>query len=131
MEHMSAELQFSRDQKLLEIQRAEREWFDSETKRMDVEGKIMMTDAQLQSLIQQNLAIMLGKEAEELNEEEKEFEAMEEANMQQPASALPEKQPHQIAAGSPAVKQKPGAMTRKPNVAALTGEQKPEQQNEM
>ena len=131
MEHMSAELQFSRDQKLLEIQRAEREWFDSETKRMDVEGKIMMTDAQLQSLIQQNLAIMLGKEAEELNEEEKEFEAMEEANMQQPASALPEKQPHQIAAGSPTVKQKPGAMTRKPNIAALTGEQKPEQQNEM
>ena len=74
---------------------------------------------------------MLGKEAEELNEEEKEFEAMEEANMQQPASALPEKQPHQIAAGIPTGKQKPGAMTRKPNVAALTGEQKPEQKDEM
>jgi hypothetical protein len=136
MEEMDAEIRSLRDERLLKIQEAERQWFDSQTKRMDTEGKIMMTDTQLQSIIQQNLMIMLGQETEELHEEEKEFEAMEEATMQQPHSALPEKQPHQIAAGSapkaPRPKaQKPGAMTRKPNVAALTGEQKPEQQDEM
>ena len=134
MEQMDAEIQMLRDERLLKIQDAERQWFDSQTKRMDTEGKLMMTDTQLQSLIQQNLSIMLGQETEELHEEEKEFEAMEEATMQQPHSALPQQQPHQIAAGpaptAPARKSRPGAMTKKPNISALTGETKPEQQEE-
>ena len=44
MEHMSQELQMSRNEAMLKIQEAERQWFDSQTKRIDVEGKLMLTD---------------------------------------------------------------------------------------
>ena len=139
MEHMSQELQAVRNQSMLEIQKAEREWFDSQTKRMDVEGKLMMTDQELQAAVRENLMLMMGMGAEELPEENMEFESLENTampgiheamgapvNAQPPAQSAPKggapRQPRQP---------KPGAMTRKPNVAALTGEQKPEQKDEM
>jgi len=137
MEHLSQELQAAQGDKMLEIQRAEREWFDSQTKRIDVEGKLMMTDAQLQAAVQQNLMMMIGMGAEELPEENMEFEQMEESvapgvhqgQMAPMAQPQPSQQQGQRRAGrsrNPA-----GSMTRKPNIGALTGEEKPgEESNE-
>ena len=131
MEEMSQELQFSRNEAMLKIQEAERQWFDSQTKRIDVEGKLMLTDQQLQSMVNENLKLMLGLGAEELPEENMEFETLENNVMpgvheamggpvQEPAQPKPQQ-------SGPAPMPKPGAMTRKPNVEALTGEAKPDQ----
>jgi hypothetical protein len=135
MEHMSQELQFSRNEAMLKIQEAERQWFDSQTKRIDVEGKLMVTDQQLQTMVNQNLKLMLGLGAEELPEENMEFESLENTVMPGIHEAMgqavqPPAQPQSQQSG-PAPMPKPGAMTRQPNVAALTGEQKPEEKNEM
>jgi len=135
MEEMSQELQFSRNEAMLKIQEAERQWFDSQTKRIDVEGKLMVTDQQLQAMVNENLKLMLGLGAEELPEENMEFESLENTVMpgiheamgqavQPPVQSAPKQ-------SGPAPMPKPGAMTRQPNVAALTGEQKPEEKNEM
>ena len=81
MEHMSQELQMSRNEAMLKIQEAERQWFDSQTKRIDVEGKLMLTDQQLQAMVNENLRMMLGMGAEELPEENMEFESLENSVM--------------------------------------------------
>ena len=134
MEHMSEELQFSRNEAMLKIQEAERQWFDSQTKRIDVEGKLMVTDQQLQSMVNENLKLMLGLGAEELPEENMEFESLENTVMPGIHEAMGQAvQPPQQSAPTggqsqgPAPMPKPGAMTRKPNVEALTGEAKPDQ----
>ena len=147
MEHLSQELQSTRNQSMLEIQKAEREWFDSQTKRMDVEGKLMMTDQQLQNAVRENLMLMMNMGQEQLPEEEMEFETLENSAMPGVHNNMPmanQQMPQQQAplqGGQPAPKAprapkqpkqpKPGAMTNKPNIEALTGEQKPDQQNEM
>ena len=123
MEQMSAHIQQLKDERMLKIQEEERAWFDSQTKRMDVEGKLMMTDEKLHTLIQQNLAMMVQGGSAEMMEGMVELDAMEE---QQPKAAPQQGQ------GAPAGRQaKAGAMTRQPNTAALTGEQKPEQQKKV
>jgi len=136
MEHMSQELQFTRNEAMLKIQEAERQWFDSQTKRMDVEGKLMMTDQELQAAVRENLMMMMNMGAEELPEENMEFESLENTAapgiheaMGGPVGAPVTPAPK--GANGPAPMPKPGAMTRQPNVAALTGEQKPEEKNEM
>jgi hypothetical protein len=140
MEHLSQELQSVRNQSMLEIQRAEREWFDSQTKRMDVEGKLMMTDTELQAAVRDNLMLMMGMGTEELPEENMEFEALENAAAPGIHSGVVGQSPineptapRQSAPKAPRAPRqpKPGAMTKKANVAALTGEEKPEQQEEM
>jgi len=45
MEQMSQELQYLRDERIMTIQDKEREWFDSQTKRMEVEASL--TDVSL------------------------------------------------------------------------------------
>ena len=134
MEEMSQELQFSRNEAMLKIQEAERQWFDSQTKRIDVEGKLMVTDQQLQSMVNENLKLMLGLGAEELPEENMEFESLENNVMPGIHEAMGQAvQPPQQSAPTggqsqgPAQMPKPGAMTRKPNVEALTGEAKPDE----
>lgn len=133
MEHMSQELQFSRNEAMLKIQEAERQWFDSETKRMDVEGKLMMTDAELQAAVKENLLLMMSSGSEELQEEHMEFESLENTAMPGIHEAMgqavqPPQSPAPTGQGQgPAPMPKPGAMTRKPNVEALTGEAKPDQ----
>jgi hypothetical protein len=125
MEHMSMELQNMRDQKALEIQRAEREWFDSQTKRIDVEGKLMMTDAQLQAAVQQNLMMMMGMGQQELIENDQEFEQLEESG-QQPQQPQQAQGPAPQGQGNASA----GSMTRKADTAALTGEAKPGEQQQ-
>ena len=126
MEHMSMELQNMRDQKALEIQRAEREWFDSQTKRIDVEGKLMMTDAQLQAAVQQNLMMMMGMGQQELIENDQEFEQLEQNSQQPPQQAQGPQGPAPQGQGNAS----PGSMTRKADTAALTGEAKPGEQQQ-
>jgi len=146
MEHLSQELQAAQSDKMLEIQRAEREWFDSQTKRIDVEGKLMMTDAQLQAAVQQNLMMMMGMGAEELPEENMEFEQMEESAAPgvHQGQMAPMAQASQTPQASPARPSQPqgqrragrsrnpaGSMIKKPDIGALTGEEKPgEESNE-
>lgn len=140
MEHLSQELQAAQGDKMLEIQRAEREWFDSQTKRIDVEGKLMMTDAQLQAAVQQNLMMMMGMGAEELPEENMEFEQMEESvapgvhqGQMAPIAQAPQAQASQQQGQKRAGRSRnpAGSMIKKPDIGALTGEEKPgEESNE-
>jgi Phage P22-like portal protein len=139
MEHMSAEMQGLQNEAMLKIQEAERQWFDSQTKRIDVEGKLMVTDQQLQAMVNENLKLMLGMGMEELPEENMEFESLEETAAPGIHNGAPQVNPKMDTGSQPAQpkaprqpkQSKPGAMARKPNIAALTGEQKPEQQDEM
>ena len=122
MEHMSAEIQQLRDQRMLEIQRVEREWYDSQTKRMEVEGKVMMTDTQLQAAVRENLLMMMQAGTQEAMETGDELEAMEAQAMTQPEQqAAGGARPQQPAARGA------GSMTRQPDVNALSGESKPVQ----
>lgn len=123
MEQMSAHIQQLQDERMLKVQEEERMWFDSQTKRMDVEGKLMMTDERLHALIQQNLSMMIQGGSAEVMENAMELDEMED----QQEEAAPS-QPKAAPAGRQA---KAGAMTRQPNTAALTGEQKPEQQKQV
>lgn len=124
MEQMSQELQYLRDERIMAIQDKEREWFDSQTKRMQVEAGLMAQTEGLEQLIQANLVKMLSQTTPTFNEEDAQFEQLEQqamqASMQVPATP-PSSQQQGPSRG-------PGAMTRKPDTAALTGEQKPEQQ---
>ena len=132
MEHLSQELQTAQNDKMIEIQRAEREWFDSQTKRIDVEGKLMMTDAQLQAAVQQNLMMMMGMGQQELIENNQEFEQLEES-AQQPPQQQPAPQgqgPQGPGPGPQAPRASAGSMTRKADAAALTGEAKPGEQKQ-
>jgi TolA-binding protein len=137
MEHMSQELQFTRNEAMLKIQEAERQWFDSQTKRMDVEGKLMMTDQELQAAVRENLMMMMNMGAEELPEENMEFESLENTAMPGiheamggPVQPAPQPSATPSGGGKPSSTMKPGAMTRKPNVEALTGETKPGENQE-
>ena len=115
---------------MIEIQRAEREWFDSQTKRIDVEGKLMMTDAQLQAAVQQNLMMMMGMGQQELIENNQEFEQLEESAQQPPQQQpAPQGQGPQ-GPGPQAPRGTAGSMTRKADAAALTGEAKPGEQKQ-
>jgi hypothetical protein len=124
MEQMSQELQYLRDERILAIQDKEREWFDSQTKRMQAEAGLMTQTTGLEQLIQTNLIKMLGQTTPTFAEEDAQFEQLEQQAMQAAMQAPPE--PPQ---GAPqGATRGPGAMTRKPDTAALTGAQKPEQQ---
>jgi hypothetical protein len=123
MEEMGQELQYLRDQRIMTIQDKEREWFDSQTKRMEVESGLMDKTQGLEQLIQANLVRMLGQTVPTFQEEDAQFEQLEQQAMQ--ASM-------QVPATPPASAQQgtsrgPGAMTRKADTAALTGQQKPEE----
>jgi hypothetical protein len=124
MEQMSQELQYLRDERIMTIQDKEREWFDSQTKRMEVESGLMEKTQGLEQLIQANLVRMLGQTVPTFQEEDAQFEQLEQQAMQasmQVPSTPPASQQQGPSRG-------PGSMTRKPDTAALTGEQKPEQQ---
>jgi hypothetical protein len=118
MEQMSAEMQQLRDQRAILLQEKEREWFDSETKRMEVEGKIMMTDSQLQAAVRENIMIMMGIGTQQSLEQQPEFERLE-AQLEQPV------QKPQPQGGPPSSARGAGSMTREADTEALTGETKP------
>jgi len=118
MEQMSAEMQQLRDQRAILLQEKEREWFDSETKRMEVEGKIMMTDSQLQAAVRDNIMLMMGIGTQQSLEQQPEFERLE-AQLEQPV------QKPQPQGGAPAPARGAGSMTREADTEALTGEAKP------
>jgi hypothetical protein len=118
MEQMSAEMQKLRDQRAILLQEKEREWFDSETKRMEVEGKIMMTDSQLQAAVRENIMLMMGIGTQQSLEQQPEFERLE-AQLEQPV------QKPQPQGGAPAPARGAGSMTREADTEALTGETKP------
>jgi len=123
MEHMSAEIQQLRDQKMIAIQKQEREWYEAQTKRMDVEGKLMMTDTQLQASVRENLQLMLSIGGQQTIEETQEYEQLEAETMalgQQQQQPQPQGQPQ-----APAAPRSAGSMTRKPDVDALTSNAKP------
>lgn len=119
MEEMSAEMQQLRDQRAILLQEKEREWFDSETKRMEVEGKIMMTDSQLQAAVRENIMLMMGIGTQQSLEQQPEFERME-AQLEQPIQ-----KPQPQGGGAPAPVRGAGSMTREADTEALTGEAKP------
>jgi hypothetical protein len=118
MEQMSAEMQQLRDQRAILLKEKEREWFDSETKRMEVEGKIMMTDSQLQAAVRENIMLMMGIGTQQSLEQQPEFERLE-AQLEQPV------QKPQPQGGAPAPARGAGSMTREADTEALTGEAKP------
>ena len=79
---------------------------------------------------------MMGSGAEELQEEHMEFESLENTAMPGIHEAMgqavqPPQAPAAPQGNAPQRMPKPGAMTRKPNIPALTGEQTPEQKTEM
>jgi hypothetical protein len=119
MEQMSAEMQQLRDQRAILLQEKEREWFDSETKRMEVEGKIMMTDSQLQAAVRENIMLMMGIGTQQSLEQQPEFERME-AQLEQPVQ-----KPQPQGGGAPSPARGAGSMTREADTEALTGEAKP------
>lgn len=119
MEQMSAEMQQLRDQRAILLQEKEREWFDSETKRMEVESKIMMTDSQLQAAVRENIMLMMGIGTQQSLEQQPEFERLE-AQLEQPVQ-----KPQPQGGGAPAPARGAGSMTREADTEALTGEAKP------
>jgi len=119
MEQMSAEMQQLRDQRAILLQEKEREWFDSETKRMEVEGKIMMTDSQLQAAVRENIMLMMGIGTQQSLEQQPEFERLE-AQLERPVQ-----KPQPQGVGAPAPARGAGSMTREADTEALTGEAKP------
>lgn len=119
MEQMSAEMQQLRDQRAILLQEKEREWFDSETKRMEVEGKLMMTDSQLQAAVRENIMLMMGIGTQQSLEQQPEFERLE-AQLEQPVQ-----KPQPQGGGAPAPARGAGSMTREADTEALTGEAKP------
>lgn len=119
MEEMSAEMQQLRDQRAILLQEKEREWFDSETKRMEVEGKIMMTDSQLQAAVRENIMLMMGIGTQQSLDQQPEFERME-AQLEQPIQ-----KPQTQDGGAQAPARGAGSMTREADTEALTGEAKP------
>jgi hypothetical protein len=119
MEQMSAEMQQLRDQRAILLQEKEREWFDSETKRMEVEGKIMMTDSQLQAAVRENIMLMMGIGTQQSLEQQPEFERLE-AQLEQPVQ-----KPQPQGGGAHAPARGAGSMTREADTEALTGEAKP------
>ena len=130
MEQMSAQIAQLNHQNSLLVNEKEREWYDSQTKRMDVESKIMMTDQQLQDAVRENLMMMLNTGAAEASEANRELEVIEAglSEEQQRAAVQSQSQPNQAAQGQRPPS--PGGMTRKVDTEALTGESKPGENNE-
>lgn len=129
MEQMSQQITALNIQNKLLVEDKEREWFDAQTKRMDVEGKLMMTDSQLQAAVKENLLLMMGQGSSEIIESNQELEQAEAgmADIQAQAMQPKQPQPQGAAPASPSV----GGMTRKADTSALTGESKPgESENE-
>lgn len=129
MEQMSQQIAMLNHQNQLLVGDKEREWFDAQTKRMEVEGKIMLTDTQLQSAVRENLALMMGQGQAEYTENMNELELLEANLEQEQAQQIQQPKPQQGAPSAP-MPAKAGAMTRKPDVEALTGESKPGEQQE-
>ena len=131
MEQMSAQIAQLNHQNSLLVNEKEREWYDSQTKRMDVESKIMMTDQQLQDAVRENLMMMLNTGAAEASEANRELEVIEAglSEEQQRAAVQSQSQPNQPQGQAPAPKSV-GGMTRKVDTEALTGESKPGENNE-
>lgn len=133
MEQMSQELSYLRDERILAIQDKEREWFEAETRRMEASAKVGALDERVQTLVQATIQQILAQGLQEMPEEQMEFEQAEERAMQtgpKPAGSAPGAPPPPAnaapATGQPARPSRPGAMTRKPNTEALTGQTKPE-----
>ena len=128
MEQMSQQITALNIQNKLLVEDKEREWFDAQTKRMDVEGKLMMTDSQLQAAVRENLLLMMGQGTSEIIESNQELEQAEAGMADIQAQAMQPKQPQpQGAPAGPSA----GGMTRKADTSALTGESKPgESENE-
>lgn len=138
MEHMSAEIQDLREKKLIEIQRMEREWYDAQTKRMLADVEVMKANMDIQSQAAQDVAMIMAAGATEMPEEQMENEQLEQMavqpdappNMTPKGSATPSAAPKAGKAGTTG-RRSSGAMTRKPNIEALSGETKPgEESNE-
>ena len=134
MEQMSQQITALNIQNKLLVGDKEREWYDAQTKRMDVEGKLMMTDAQLQAAVKENLMMMIGQGTAEVMENNQELEQVEASMDQMQAQAMAQQaQQRQQAQGQGAPMAGPsvGGMTRKADTSALTGETKPgESENE-
>lgn len=134
MEQMSQQITALNIQNKLLVGDKEREWYDAQTKRMDVEGKLMMTDAQLQAAVRENLMLMIGQGTAEVMENNQELEQVEAGMDQMQAQAMAQQaQQRQQAQGQGAPMAGPsvGGMTRKADTSALTGETKPgESENE-
>ena len=129
MEQMSQQIAMLNHQNQLLVGDKEREWFDAQTKRMEVEGKIMLTDTQLQAAVRENLALMMGQGQAEYTENMNELESLEANLEQEQAQQIQQPKPQQGAPSAP-MPANVGAMTRKPDVEALTGESKPGEQQE-
>lgn len=137
MEHMSAEIQDLREKKMLEIQRMEREWYDAQTKRMLADVEVMKANLELQTQAAIDAANIIAAGAMEMPEENQENEYLEEMVMQSPHSqfaggqaAPTPKGVNGPAAPRPARSPRParksaGAMTKKPDIEALSGQTKP------
>jgi arylamine N-acetyltransferase len=129
MEQMAQQVQMMNHQNQLLVDSKEREWYEAQTKRMDVEGKIMMTDAQLQAAVRENLMTMMSAGSAEVMESNRELEEVEEAltaQQMQPAQQPQQQQQPAMQGQAPSV----GTMRRQPDVQALTGEAKPGESNE-
>jgi tRNA(Met) C34 N-acetyltransferase TmcA len=134
MEQMSQQISALNIQNKLLVGDKEREWYDAQTKRMDVEGKLMMTDAQLQAAVKDNLMLMISQGTAEVMENNQELEQIEVSMDQMQAQAMAQQaQQRQQAQGQGASMAGPsvGGMTRKADTSALTGDTKPgESENE-
>ena len=131
MEQMSQQINALNIQNQLLVEDKEREWYDAQTKRMDVEGKLMMTDAQLQAAVKENLLMMIGNGNAEVMESSQELEQAEAGMNQMQAQAAQQQQQQQQPQGAAPAGPSVGGMTRKADTSALTGESKPgESENE-
>ena len=104
--------------------------YEAQTKRMDVEGKIMMTDKELQAAVQQNLMTMMSAGNAEVMESQRELESAESGLEQMQAQQQPAQPQGQGGQQAPQQAPSVGTMNRQPDVQALTGETKPGENNE-
>jgi hypothetical protein len=126
MEHMSQEITALRDQRMLEIQTKEREWYEAQTKRMDVEVKVMQANMALNQQAAMDISNMMMASSAEMPEENQELETMEQNTMQTGAPDQPFEDNNQTKNPAPRGP-RVGAMTRQPNISALTSDTKPGQ----
>jgi len=131
MEHMSAEIQDLREKKLLEIQRMEREWYDSQTNRMKADVEVMKANLDINKQAAMDALMIMQSGARDMPEENEENEQLEQMVMQPSGSqgAMPQPTPQGANGPAPrpqkATRRTTGAMTKKPDIQALTGSAKP------
>jgi hypothetical protein len=132
MEHMSAEIQDLRQKKLLEIQKMEREWYDAQTNRMKADVEVMKANLDINRQAAMDAAMIMQSGAQQMPEEDAENEALEEMVMQAPhaqyAGGQPQGAPAKPASMPRASRKTAGAMTKEPNIEALAGEKKPDEE---